>query len=243
MKARLRERLWLALLLAAATALFEAAAPLDLWISAAFHRAGPGGVAFPANQWWPVHAMYVAVPWLGMALFAGALLLCLRAHWRPAAVSVRARRRALALLLCALLGVGGVVHALLKDGWGRPRPDQTTAFGGAQPFMPALHRSTLCGRNCSFVSGHAAAGFALIALGVFGTPRTRLRWRSVGMVAGLVIGLGRVAQGRHYASDIVFGLIVVWACVLLLREAWLRARLWRRSRRRRARPPPRLSWS
>lgn len=223
MKARHAERLALLALAAAATLLFDGWPALDLRVSAAFFD----GQRFPADGWPAVRAVYVAVPWLGWGLFIAALALWLGARWRRE-IGRRWWRRGAAVALCLLLGLGGVVHGLLKDHWGRPRPVEVQAFHGALPFQPALQWSALCRRNCSFVSGHAATGFALIAGGLFGAPRTRRRWWCAGVAAGLAIGLLRVAQGRHFASDIVFGLVVIWACCLLLRELWLHGQLWRR---------------
>ena len=139
-------------------------------------------------------------------------------------------RSCAALALVLALGLGAVVHGVFKEHWGRPQPNETTAFAGALAFQPALHPSALCATNCSFVSGHAATGFVLMACGLFGTARTRRRWALIGLSAGLLIGLVRVAQGRHFASDIVFGALLIGLCGLLLREAWLRALRWRRRR-------------
>lgn len=227
MKARHRERLALAGSLVLATLLFELWPEADAHISALFFD----GQGFLGEQWAPVRWMYRAVPWLGALLFCAALVLWLRAARAGVDVARWRWRRASALVLAMVLGLGGVVHVALKDSWGRPRPDQAQRFGGSLPFVPALHPSVLCERNCSFVSGHAAAGFSLLALGVFGCRRTRRRWWAAAMLAGGLIGLGRVAQGRHYASDIVFCALVMWCVTALLREAWLRVLAWRRARR------------
>mgnify|MGYP000057640139 CR=1 FL=1 len=161
----------------------------------------------------------------------GALLALLGAAWRLVKLPRHWRRRAIALVVVAALGVGFLVHDVLKDSWGRPRPVATQAFGGAHPYQPALHPSDLCPRNCSFVSGHAAGGFMLLAVGMVGSRRTRWRWWAAGTAAGAVIGLARIAAGGHYLSDIVFGLLAVWGTAIVVREAWLRLAVWRRRRR------------
>jgi lipid A 4'-phosphatase len=132
-------------------------------------------------------------------------------------------------MLSLLLGIGALVHGVFKDHWGRPRPNEVTAFAGPHAFVPALHRSSACTRNCSFVSGHAATGFALIGLGMFAAPRRRWQWWLMGTAAGTAIGVMRVAQGRHFASDIVFSLLIMWGTSLLLRELWLRIAWLRRA--------------
>jgi membrane-associated PAP2 superfamily phosphatase len=226
---RRSERPLLALLLLAAALLFVFGAALDPRVSAHFYDPRQG--LFPWERQPLVVALSSAVPWLGRAAFVLALLaLLLPARWlaRPL------RRRIAAFALMMFVGVGLLVNLGLKEHWGRPRPDQTTQFGGTHPFVPALVASRYCDSNCSFVSGHAATGFALIAVGMFGSRRTRLRWRAIGLSAGAALGLMRIAEGKHYASDIVFGGLLLWLVSIALHALWLRALLWRRRRRRRA---------
>lgn len=232
MKARRREWAWLAAGWLLAVVVFRGWPGLDLWVSAQFH-AGAG--VFPLDEHPVVRGVYLVVPWLGRAMFVASLLVLLWAWRRPAAVPRPWARRAGAMALVLVLGLTGVVHGVFKDHWGRPRPVHVTEFNGPHPFQPALQRSDLCQRNCSFVSGHAGTGYVLMALGLFGAPATRRRWWAVGLASGLLIGLGRVMQGGHFASDVVFGALIIGVCAALIREAWLRLTLARR-RRRLARP-------
>lgn len=225
MKVRDVERLAFGALATAAVVGFEHWCKIDLDLAAFFHA---GGGRFPAGEWPWVQGVYWIVPWIGRLMFVVSLGCAALAWWRPARVLRPRWRRATALLLCLLLGLGGVVHGVFKDQWGRPRPNEIVEFAGPHSFVPALHRSTACARNCSFVSGHAATGFALIGLGMFAAPRRRLRWLVGGASCGLAIGLLRMAQGRHFASDIVFALIIMWGSTMLLREIWLRVTLLRR---------------
>ncbi len=231
MKIREAERLVFGLLSTAAVIAFEYWGRIDLDLATRFHA---GGGRFPANEWLGVQAVYQAVPWGGRLMFVLSLACLLIAWWQPARISRRLWRRSAALALCLLVGLGALVHGVFKDHWGRPRPNEVVVFAGPHAFVPALHRSTACVRNCSFVSGHAATGFALIGLGMFAAPRRRARWLVAGAGCGLAIGLVRMAQGRHFASDIVFALLIMWGSAMLLREAWLRAVLLRRRIGRRA---------
>ena len=86
------------------------------------------------------------------------------------------------------------------------------------------------------MSGHAAAGFALMAVGLFGSRRTRWRWWALGALAGSVIGAGRIVQGRHFLADIVFCMLALWLVAVLLRLLWLRVVLLKRRRRALGRP-------
>lgn len=227
---RAREREWaaLALAMAAACALFSVWPGIDLWVSRGFHVDGLG---FVADRHPLVRAVYLTVPWVTRALALLSLLAALWTWRRPQRMPRYLRRRWAALGLGLLLGVGLAVNGLLKETWGRARPATVQELGGAGHFEPALRPSTQCQRNCSFVSGHAASGFAVAAWGMFGTPARRRRWLLVGTLLGAGIGLGRVAQGGHFASDIVFAGLVVVSVNAILREAWLRWRLrWRRRR-------------
>lgn len=210
---REREWGWIALCSVLLCGVFSLWPQLDLALSALFID---GRGRFVGDSVAPVRALYLAVPWVGRALVVVALLAWLRPR------AMRWRRPLLALGLSLLLGVGLVVNGGLKEHWGRERPGPVLAGGAAQRYSPALRPVAHCASNCSFVSGHAATGFALMSAGLLGTPRTRRRWLVIGWAGGLLVGLGRVAQGGHFASDVLFAGLVVWACHALLREGWLR---------------------
>ena len=217
LKTRRQEQLALALALALAVVVFEVWPRLDIAVSTRFFD----GQAFVGNQWAWANLIYHGVPRLGtwLVLLAIALaVLPLLGAWAP-----------------KLVGVGLVVHTILKDNWGRPRPEDVQVFGGPKIYQAPLQPSSQCERNCSFVSGHAAGGFALMAVGLMGSRRTRWRWWAVGTLAGSVVGLTRIVQGRHFFGDIVFCMLALWLVCVVLRELWLRVVvLRRRSRIRRA---------
>lgn len=216
------ERSALLLLWVGLIALFGWWPQLDLWVAGWFYDPAHG---FAARQWTWLTRLDAAVPWVGRALFVAALSMAAVQWWRgrrqPRARRSRLWRQSAMLLLTLTLGLGGVVHEVLKNHWGRPRPDAVMAFGGTDRFMPALQPSQQCRSNCSFVSGHAATGFALMAVGMLGGAARRRRWLWVGAAAGLAIGGVRMALGRHFLSDILFCLAVMWSCALLLRWLWL----------------------
>lgn len=155
------------------------------------------------------------------ALAAGAALICaiLRSAFPRAPAWLPERRVAAYLLATLVVAPGLLVNTVLKDNWGRARPQHTAEFGGDKAFSPPLLISDQCGRNCSFVSGDAAMGFVLVALALAYPARRRL-WLSSALAAGAVIGAERVAQGAHYPSDVVFsGVFVTAAAALLYRIA------------------------
>ncbi len=233
LKTRHQEHLALAVLAALATVLFELWPELDIAVSARFFD----GQSFVGGAWDWANLVYHGVPqlgtWLVLLAIVLALLPLLAGRWGQGLIKPWLQRRALVSLLVVLLGVGLLVHNGLKDNWGRPRPQDVQVFGGPKTYQAPLQPSDQCERNCSFVSGHAAAGFALIGLGLFGSRRTRWRWWAVGVVAGSLIGLARMVQGRHFFGDIVFCMLVLWLVCVLLRELWLRAAVARRAIKRR----------
>lgn len=188
-------------------ALFLLWPELDLAISRALYRPDQG---FVWRDHPVVRALYLYVPWAGRALLVAVLIVWvagrLRARWVPAPW----RRGAGLMLLSAILGPGLLIEGLLKPFWQRPRPVQVLEFGGSQVFEPVLNFCATCFSHHSFVSSHAAAGFALLALGLAAAPRQRARWLLVGLAAGAAVGAGRVLQGGHFTSDIVFAFYATW---------------------------------
>ena len=206
-------------------ALFAKVPQVDLWFSQRYYTADRG--FFQADN--PVvQALYHYTPPVGNGLLLIALLVAvgapLWARWARRAGLARLalwlpglwRRTAVACLCVAVLSSGLITELGLKNFMGRPRPVQTIDFGGGEPFHPVFQRGTDTERHRSFISGHATAGFTLIALGMLAGPTWRRRWVLAGLVAGSTIGLGRIMQGGHYLSDVVFSFYAVWlSCELV----------------------------
>lgn len=111
-------------------------------------------------------------------------------------------------VLVMLVGPTLIVNVILKENWGRPRPNQVVEFGGTQKFAPALIR-TGNAEGYSFVSGHSAAGFALLAIALVLTRYRRIVFTAA-VLYGSIIGLARIIQGGHFLSDVVFSFIFVY---------------------------------
>jgi lipid A 4'-phosphatase len=223
MKARQREG-WLGGTgLALSVLVFMLWPTLDLRVSQAFFDMS--SATFPANNIPWVHAVYVATPWASRSVFVLCCLGLLYLKIRPQAQRLGLQRRLLAWVFMAIVGLGVVVDWGLKDNVGRPRPEQLQLFGDDKPFVPAFQWSTHCDVNCSFVSGHAASGFSLMAWGMWAGWQRRQKFLLMGMAAGAAIGAVRVAQGGHFFSDVVFSGWAVWLTYLLIRYIWLVHRL------------------
>lgn len=215
--------IWAALFVS--VALFAKVPNIDLWFSQKFYVAGQGFVRSGEPM---VQALYTFTPIVGHSLLGiclavlllGPVLARLARRQGHEAMAQRLtglwRRTALSALLVAVLSSGFVVELGLKNVMGRPRPVQTVEFGGTEPFHPAFHLGGHPDKHRSFVSGHAAAGFALISLGLAAGPTWRRRWFLIGLVAGATVGMGRIMQGGHYLSDVIFSFFVVWlSCELV----------------------------
>ena len=128
-------------------------------------------------------------------------------------ISYRLRAHAFFLFFALVLGPGLVVNYVFKENWGRARPREVVEFGGAHQYTPPLDISKECAGNCSFVSGHASGAFFL--LGMSWVYRQR-RWFWFSLFLGGLVGFGRVLQGGHFVSDVVFAFWAVYFSSLLI---------------------------
>ncbi len=202
----------------AARGFFHAQDPLVLWLYDWTPPLGRGLALLAA-----VHALFA--PWIAKVLNAAgrteAAKHC-RGPWRHVST---------VFLCAALLGPGLVIEGVFKNTVGRPRPVQIEPFGGTQAFQGPFALGDNPEAHRSFCSSHAAAGFALMGLGLTCGPVWRRRWFLIGLVAGAVIGAGRIMQGGHFLSDVIFAFYAVWLSSELV--AWIDRR-----RTQRSQPPP-----
>ena len=202
----------------ASLALFWFVPGIDLFVSGVFYD--------PQHGFWlaaspPVRLITASIRWITWAILLVALVgaIWLRVSGRPL---WRLDRNAVIFVVATLaIGPGILVNTVLKDHWGRARPYQVEEFGGAHQFTPAPVIAEQCTRNCSFVSGHAAVGFCLVAFALL-LPAGRRRDIAIAaaLAFGGLIGFGRIVAGHHFLSDVVdAGLVVVGTSWLLHR--WL----------------------
>ena len=206
--------LWSVAAGAVAAVVFIALPRIDPAVVAWFHVEGEG---FPLGRVPLLAQMSSVLRWVWLT---GALALLGMVAWSMAARGPRwlpPHRSAAYLLAVLIVGPGVVVNLVFKDHWGRARPAHTQEFGGERTFSPPLVISDQCVRNCSFVSGDASVGFSLAALALVIAGRRR-RWMTIGLAAGIAIGILRIALGRHYPSDVIFsGVFVLLTAAVLHR--------------------------
>ena len=189
--------------------LFLAAPQIDIWASGVFHDPDRG---FWATSSPVLMRLRELGPFLVKLVAIASLLVLLAAILLPrfpASISLCAP---IFLVSTLILGPGVLVNTILKDNWGRPRPNTVDVFGGEAPFIGVWRITDHCARNCSFVSGEGAASFWLVAL-AFLAPAA-WRW---GMLAAIVpiflaLSVNRVAFGGHFLSDTM----LAWGLTLLV---------------------------
>lgn len=194
---------------------------------AAFIRNSRWDLSFTARFWtepegffmgsriWVV-ALYESVPIVTITVAALLLGLLGVALVRKQTLGPLTTRALLFLLAGLAAGPGLVVNWLFKDHWGRPRPRDVIEFGGALDFMPALVPGGACERNCSFVAGHPSSIFWLAAFGFLLVGSKRYAVFTAASLAGFVVGLGRVLQGGHFLSDVIFSWVFTFGTVYAL---------------------------
>ena len=200
--------------LTALTLIVFAAWPgLDLFVSHLFYESG-GFIGHDRLARFG-RDVFRVTPFLVLALYALLWLarrLDVPVRWAPSG-------RAMIFLIATLaVGPGLIVNLGLKDHWHRPRPVQTQEFNGTSPFKPWYEDDGACRKNCSFVSGEAAAGFWMVApASVLPSP-----WQGPAVVASFAFGIGasllRMAFGGHYLSDVVLGGLVALMVIEIARR-------------------------
>ena len=118
----------------------------------------------------------------------------------------RYRKVAIYLLLVMVIGPGLLVNALMKEGWGRPRPRQVENFGGDERYE-RLWEYDGSSYGKSFPSGHASMGFYFFCVYFLWRREGRKSvWLGLLLALGLggILGFTRVAQGGHFVSDVVW---------------------------------------
>ncbi len=193
-----RDLLVLGAIGAAITLLFANGA-LDLATARLFYS--PGEDHWPFGGELPWSLLYKMAPWITASLVLGAIGALVVGFVRK---REQLRREATFVLLALVLGPGLLVNGVLKDHWNRPRPRDVIEFGGPWHYAPAPLRGE---GGKSFPCGHCSVGF-LYGVGWWIWRRRRPRLAAGALAAAVVIGtalgLGRIAAGRHFASDVVW---------------------------------------
>ncbi|WP_417514431.1 phosphatase PAP2 family protein [Minwuia sp.] len=190
--------------------------PIDHWVASLFYE---GNGSFWLTKSWVGTAFHdVLRPMFYWVLIGGVVVLAIRSARQQAHIGLTIRR---VIYVAAVIGIGlGLVtNNILKDRFDRPRPMHTVEFGGDRKYQPPILPATGCERNCSFVSGDAAAGFAMVAIPIaFASGRRRRKLIRVALWFGVAVGSMRMMNGSHYFFDVIYaGLINVGIAAALYR--------------------------
>jgi len=201
-----RGLLWIPLVLLAALTVGFWLADWDHRLMDRFYDAERDVFLHDEARWGRI--LYDAAPVPAMLISVGGGLVALASIWKK-----NWRRFAKAgayWFLVMVLGPGLIVNAVFKDWYGRPRPEHLVEYGGEMNFKPVLVPGWIegyQGRAKSFPCGHASIGFYYMA-GFF------LWWRrnrraacaalATGVLAGVSVGVARMAQGDHWPSDVLW---------------------------------------
>lgn len=192
---------------------------IDLGITRYFYAfSSPSSAHFISNKYLDLIFDYGPLPAFAVAI--GAVCVLLGSYFFQ---SFKKWRAAAALLVLTMaIGSGLIVHTLLKDHWGRPRPKQVIEFGGIQEFRPYYKPNFFhqVQPSKSFPCGHCSMGFYFFALAIVGW-RMHKRWLYIlGMILAWTLGITlsflRLAQGGHFFTDLLFSALIMWYTAYLL---------------------------
>lgn len=196
-----------------AGALFHIFPQIDLGFSRLFHMTGRDFSGYFMPSVTLVRLSFFLI-YAGVALLSIGCFIATNILKRPL-LSLNAHRW-LFVLLCVAMGPGVLCNLVLKEHWGRARPNQIVEFGGKKEYTSPLVPSDQCETNCSYVSGEAANIFILAFAAAILFPGYAGRIIIVGIIGGFLAGLVRISQGGHFLSDVVFsGVWMAWtACAM-----------------------------
>ncbi|MEA2839084.1 MAG: lipid 4-phosphatase [Methylobacteriaceae bacterium] len=148
------------------------------------------------------------------AIFAAFVLAYISARLYARKRLVPTGRNLAFLTVTLALGPALLVNVLIKEHSHRPRPFQTTEFGGQWEFRPFGHFDGQCVTDCSFVSGETSTAAWSLAPALLTPPPWRAAVIGASVLFTVIMGVERVAYGGHYLSDVTFGALLNWFLVL-----------------------------
>lgn len=182
---------------------------LDLTMTNFFYLPTHG---FPSNAFYDFLYNYGVIP--AQLLFCLSTIIlflgCFFKKWK------KWHAPALTLVLSLLIGGGLIIHVILKDHWGRPRPKQTIEFEGTQPFRPYYYPNFFHQPepSKSFPCGHCTMGFYFFTLALAAKKLNFRKTFWTALILSLVLGIGlsiaRIAQGGHFFSDTLISALIMW---------------------------------
>src|SRR5579863_149578 len=199
--------------IAVATAVLFASGTVDIAVASWFYRPNAED-HWPLVRHFPWPLLYRAATWITASL----VILGLAALGASSARSRSVwRRSAVLVLLSVAIGPGLLGNGVFKDHWQHPRPREIVEFGGPLHYVPSPLIGTEGG--ASFPCGHCTVGF-LYGTGWWIWRRRHPRWAAASLAGGLLLGsllgVGRMAAGAHFLSDIIWSALLAFGVTHLL---------------------------
>lgn len=188
---------------------------LDLMLARPFYD--PAAPGFPLQHHWLFSdVMHHGLKTASYVLGAFSVMFCIYAWRKP--VAWLPRRQAL------LAGLGVILIPLLTNGLkhltNRHCPWDVLDFGGFAPYVSLFGTTSPdIVRGVCFPAGHASAGFVWIVWALV-LRATRPVWARrallLALLAGATMGFGRMAQGAHFLSHVLWSAWFAWSLSLCL---------------------------
>ncbi len=182
-------------------------ATLDIAITRIFYENGQ----FSSSPYWDIIYDYGVIP--GWILFFVSLYGFISSYFSSKYQTWR--KPSLFILLTFAIGPGLIIHGILKEHWGRPRPKQVIEFGGSQSFRPYYYpHFNQPEPSKSFASGHSSMGFAFFSAALLGlrSKNKKIFWGGIAIawILGILLSLARIAVGGHFLSDTLASALIMW---------------------------------
>ncbi len=163
----------------------------------------------PQSHWpigWsaPVQLLYHGAPILTGIFAFGAIAVLLLSHHFAKYAHLRIYGWYVVLVLA--LGPGLLVNVIMKDFFWRPRPHEVIGPGARSAYHAPLELG-YDRASKSFPCGHASIGFSFFAFYFIWRrhrPRLALGAIAFALLWGSLLGLGRILQGAHFLSDVIW---------------------------------------
>ncbi len=181
----------------------------DFAWTGAFYDWGSPHEGWMSARWTPWALLYDYGELPGIVLAVVGLTGCVAA--RLGKVPQQYAKPCLVVVLTVILGPGLLVNGILKNNWGRPRPQDVAAFGGQAAYRTVSEPGGP-GMGKSFPCGHCSMGFSFASGAAFFPYHPVIGVGSLvaGIAFGTLLGFARIAQGGHFPTD------VLWSGVLVL---------------------------
>ena len=111
-----------------------------------------------------------------------------------------------------------IVNGIFKSFWGRARPQDILQFGGNKLFSLPLEISDQCAWDCSFMSGHTAVAFWLVAPALLVSKKDKPLTVGAALVFGCLTAMFRIGQGAHFLTDVLFSAVLMLVLISFVYE-------------------------